>query len=147
MPCKPGFLKKIVQEKSRFQYKVYIRGDCWEWRGSRTQGGYGQFYTDDSYAPKYAHRYAYEMAHGPIPDGMHVDHLCRHRWCVRPSHLEIVTPHENALRGERATATHCLRGHEYTERDTVVRRNGFKRECRICINQRHRSRRRENAQI
>lgn len=45
-----------------------------------------------------AHRYMYEREVGQIPEGMHLDHLCRVRACVEPAHLEPVTPRENAVR-------------------------------------------------
>ena len=48
----------------------------------------------------YAHRASYELAKGPIPDGMHLDHLCRVTCCINPDHLEPVTNRENARRGQ-----------------------------------------------
>jgi hypothetical protein len=50
---------------------------------------------------KLAHRVSYEAAYGPIPAGLHIDHLCRVRKCVRPEHLEAVTQGENNLRAFR----------------------------------------------
>lgn len=47
----------------------------------------------------YAHRAMYEQEVGPIPTGHHIDHLCRVTRCIRPSHLEAVTPTENRRRG------------------------------------------------
>jgi len=47
-----------------------------------------------------AHRYAYELAEGPIPGGLQLDHLCRVRECVQPEHLEPVTGQENTIRGD-----------------------------------------------
>ena len=45
-----------------------------------------------------AHRWAYQQFVGPIPPGLHIDHLCSIRHCMYPPHLEAVTPRENTLR-------------------------------------------------
>lgn len=93
-----------------------------------------------------AHRYAYELAHGPIPAGLHIDHLCRNRICVRPSHLEAVTPAENNRRAAavRVRRTHCPRGHEYAGYNLIVTaRNEY--VCRVCRNVARRRRRAEAA--
>jgi hypothetical protein len=52
----------------------------------------------------YAHRRAYERVHGPIPEGLVLDHLCRNRWCCNPEHLQPVSNMENILRGESPPA-------------------------------------------
>jgi len=78
----------------RFYDKVeYRSGNCWLWRGSRTNEGYGTFRIDGKMNT--AHRWAYEAEHGPIPSGLQVDHLCRMRGCVNPLHMEAVTHAEN----------------------------------------------------
>jgi hypothetical protein len=64
----------------------------------------------------YVHRVAYELAKGPIPAGMQIDHLCRVLTCCNPAHLEAVTPRTNVRRsnstaGINARKTHCSRGH------------------------------------
>jgi hypothetical protein len=89
---------------------------CWQWKGGVTSRGYGEIKV-----PKRTpvHRYAYELLVGPIPDGLHLDHLCRNTACVNPDHLEPVTCRENVLRGLRGLReTQCRHGHELT-RDTV----------------------------
>jgi hypothetical protein len=49
-----------------------------------------------------AHRLSYEWLVGPVPEGMELDHLCRVRHCVNPSHLEVVTHSVNVIRGNEA---------------------------------------------
>ena len=75
---------------------------CWVWQ--RTTWG-GKPSSGLRYGRKrrkgvwyYAHRLYYEDRHGPIPDGMTVDHLCFNRLCVNPGHMELVTLSENARR-------------------------------------------------
>jgi hypothetical protein len=57
-----------------------------------------------------AHRFAYELLVGPIPEDLELDHLCRVRHCVNPAHLEPVTHLENILRGMRAAAQQAKGG-------------------------------------
>ncbi len=122
----------------RFWAKVNVgeRGDCWEWAASLNHG-YGQFWIIEAGRPVAAHRVAYEMIVGPIPEGLQIDHLCRNRACVNPSHMQPVTRRENLIRGEgfagvNERKTHCLRGHEYIESNTIWWRG--KRKCRSCEN-------------
>lgn len=84
----------------RFGAKIASRGDCWEWTGSRDPAGYGRFSImgNSGINLDLAHRVAYELAKGPLGPVLEVDHRCRHRWCVRPSHLEAVTLQENRIR-------------------------------------------------
>ena len=80
---------------------------CWRWLGYVSKDGYGRR------GDWWAHRIFYELLVEPIPDGMEVDHLCRNRSCVNPSHMEVVTHAENMRRGARVRPrqTHCKRGH------------------------------------
>jgi hypothetical protein len=79
---------------------------CWLWSGSTSTGGYGYILDYEGAAKKAmrAHRWAYEKLRGPIPDGLHLDHLCRVRCCVNPDHLEAVTSGENTRRGNAGAA-------------------------------------------
>lgn len=119
----------------RFFAKVDKRGrdECWLWRAALSNG-YGAFWLHGHQEP--AHRVAYKMLIGPIPEGLTIDHLCRNRPCVNPAHMEPVTNGENVLRGIGITAinvtkTHCPQGHPYDEANTIVSRTG-KRSCRAC---------------
>ncbi len=71
------------------------KGDgCWEWNSTRNDQGYGVMRINGQQVR--AHRKAFEIARGPIPPGMFLDHICRNRGCVRPDHLRIATAKQNA---------------------------------------------------
>jgi hypothetical protein len=112
----------------RFWSKVDKSGECWLWTASKKYKDYGQFWYKGR--NDFAHRVAYELCKGAIPDGLQIDHLCRNPSCVNPDHLEAVTQRENILRGEglsaqRARQTHCKRGHLLSE--------GKGRTCKVCV--------------
>ena len=122
-----------------FLMKIYSRGDCWEWRGVRNRTGHGRFAWNPALGiGEYAHRHAYELAKGSIPPGLEIDHLCRHPWCVRPSHLEVVDHATNDLRGEsfcarKARQTHCVHGHTLSDAYRYPDARGCQhRVCRKC---------------
>jgi hypothetical protein len=73
-------------------------GVCWTWMASRHSNGYGQFHAPTT---TLAHRFSYEVHKGRVPEGLVIDHLCRNRACVRPSHLEAVTQQVNILAAHR----------------------------------------------
>src|SRR5690606_22520854 len=68
---------------------------CWYWLGT-TDRGRGRVFHQGRWLR--AHRAWYEESVGPIPEGLELDHLCRNRICVRPDHMEPVTPEENQRR-------------------------------------------------
>ncbi|CAL9647293.1 HNH endonuclease signature motif containing protein [Streptomyces sp. enrichment culture] len=149
-------IEAVNQETiARFWTKVNKAGDCWVWTSATDKDGYGRFSVQRRRVA--AHRFSYLLAHGEIPDGFLVDHLCHgwdetcmasgnwclHRRCVNPSHLEAVTPQVNQLRGRGASGmaakrTHCPQGHPYDEENTHVR--GRRRNCRACARARERKR-------
>ena len=87
------------------------------------------------------HRWEYTQVHGPIPDGLQLDHLCKVTACFEVSHLEAVTPAENTRRStagqktgaQHAARTHCPKGHAYDEVNTYrPPGNPNHRMCKAC---------------
>lgn len=108
-------------------------GECWLWLRRRNKDGYGV--TEHDGRTIGAHRFAYLVLVGPIPDGLQLDHLCKIPACVNPAHLEPVTPRENVHRSSRYQPQ-CPNGHPYD--DTARRTNGT-RTCRPCHADRQRA--------
>lgn len=140
-----------MTREDRFWAKVWRDEDtgCWLWLASKYPSGYGQVGWSHNGVKKVvgAHRVAYESLVGSIPEGLHIDHLCRNRACVNPSHMEVVSPGENVLRGvgpsaANARKTHCKRGHEFAVH-AVLRQRGDRRvmrKCSLCEKERERRR-------
>ena len=116
-------------------YDVGLNG-CWLWVKSKDGSGYGQYHTSGNKMCR-AHRTYYAIIFGKIGIGMTIDHLCRVRSCVNPSHLEMVTGKENTLRGESFSAVnhrkdYCKNGHAFNKENTYFYKMG--RFCRACNN-------------
>lgn len=123
--------------------------DCWVWGGALSDNGYGMMPPSWQYASRRVHRATYEMVHGPIPDGLEADHLCRNRACCNPAHIEAVTRRENTLRGDgpellrerHAARTHCRNGHAFDDANTYelpgTTTPGQTRPARSCRKCRH----------
>jgi hypothetical protein len=60
---------------------------CWRWKGARSGSGYGSFWMKGR--SRTAHRVAFELRNGPIPEGMHVRRSCGSYLCVNPSHMVL----------------------------------------------------------
>lgn len=135
-----------MRVEERFWAKVDKSDGCWVWTAGISSGGYGSFWLDGK--NRRAHRVAYELTVGPVPQGLQLDHLCRNRRCVRPDHLEPVTCGENIRRGDtgknsgrhNATKTHCPQGHPYEGGNPIVSEG--RRRCRECGRIRSRDRQR-----
>jgi hypothetical protein len=119
----------------RFWSRILIDPEtgCWNWVGYK---GHGYGYMTRGGGKRGSmrvHRWSWEQVHGPIPEGLVPDHLCRNRACANPAHLELVTQGENILRGigvaaVQARKTHCIRGHDLSAGYITPGR----RRCRVC---------------
>lgn len=122
-------MKKPLKERFMQYIEKQPNGGCWLWTGGLSNGGYGKFQIDPK--TRLAHRVAYEIFIGPVPEGAQLDHLCRQRRCCNPSHLEPVACKENIRRGASVTKQFCVHGHERTPENIYVYPDG-RRRCILC---------------
>lgn len=141
---KPKLLS-LIKEVNRPLLLERIRNNliddngCFIWKNKKlSKKGYAQVY---AYGHTWQlHRLHYMLLNGEIADGYEVDHLCKNRACANPSHLEAVPSLINWQRSSApsvgyATATHCKRGHVFTEDNTLIRKykkGNTGRECKTC---------------
>ena len=128
--------RQAVAERFWAKVSTQAPSECWEWLGAVNPSGYGSFAGIGRTIS--AHRQAWELEHGPISEGMTVDHTCFNIRCVNTAHLRLLTASENARNQRSARKTHCSRGHEYTTENTYLRPAGVsgRRDCRTCIRER-----------
>jgi len=139
MPGTPAPALDRLMAKLRFNPATH----CVEFTGSlHAHGGYGQFHGGKELPGViYAHRAAYILWNGPIPDGMQIDHRCENPKCCNPQHLWPVTPKQNIgfarhkmkASSPHAKKTECPRGHPYDRK-----RPSGERYCSICSNEQSR---------
>ena len=133
-----GLLAPWVAEAFWRRVERGLPDECWLWSRAKNPGGYGVWSIARLGRQFMAHRVAWTVAHGaPIPKGLSVDHLCRHRACVNPWHLEVVTIRENIFRGtgvaaQNAKKTHCKRGHALAGANLVPTNQHAGWMCRAC---------------
>lgn len=106
----------VKTEAERFWAKVTIAGpdECWLWTAATYRNGYGAFgVSGRARRMTGAHRFAYELTHGPIPDDLLVCHTCDVRACVNPAHLFLGTHRDNLT--DMATKGRSTRGVKNTQ--------------------------------
>jgi hypothetical protein len=111
--------------------------ECIEAKTSTKVNGYHKLWVNGKMVR--AHRWAWEIINGPIPEGLVIDHMCGNRACVAIDHLRAVTQQENIMAGKHNidNRTHCNKGHLF-EGNIMVRKNG-RRECAECNRERSRA--------
>lgn len=124
--------------KAKIQWP-FERASCLEWGGARDKDGYGRVEHQSSASTR-AHRVFYELFFGKaLAADTVLMHRCDNPACFNPHHLTATSQLENVrdmdAKGRRVNAstlvTHCPRGHEYTDANTVIWNDG-KRRCRTC---------------
>ena len=99
--CRPQSVRLSDREYFDSHYTPEPNTGCWLWTGHVTRGsrhGYGMSHrwTGSGVRQKFAHRMAWELEHGPIPEGLCVLHSCiGTRSCVNPAHMRLGTHADN----------------------------------------------------
>lgn len=107
---------------------------CRIWTGTCIHGGYGQVRWQNKTVK--VHRLLYEHQHGPIPEGMHLHHICRNPPCANTAHLELLTPAEHVNASVNPASINsakadCKRGHPLAGDNLYINPSG-ERQCREC---------------
>lgn len=129
--------RKRLTAWERFFNLVNTQNACWLWTGAHHAEGYGVFNPSGPLIG--SHRWIYRQVYGPIPKGFEIDHLCKVTACVRPSHLEAVTPSENVKRSRSwhhfirsaSKVKACPKGHPYDDENTYLDKQNC-RHCKTC---------------
>lgn len=117
-----GFVSKALDDNTirkaradlirrQFLGKIQETNDCWVWTGRLSGRGYGAFRSTS------AHRAAYQMFVGPIPQGLQVHHECGVTFCVNPDHLRLATHKENV---SIQNGKFSFRGHKWEPFETNI---------------------------
>lgn len=130
--------RRVTDLRAHFDGKLIVghEGGHWSLAVKTNNKGYRVLSVGDGQT-EYAHRVAYRLYVGPIPEGQEIDHLCRVRWCCNPAHLEAVTHKENLRRAHPV----CGAGlHDMADPANHYQRSNGGRMCKPCNDRRNKAR-------
>lgn len=107
-PRSPGTRAVFNNPADAIAARSKQNGECIEWTGWIDPGGYGQMSVNGKTSRP--HRVAWELQHGPIPKGVHLDHICHNTKCLNVKHLRISTPSQNGANRD-GLSTNNVSGH------------------------------------
>lgn len=88
--------RKLLAKRFLEKIRPVPKSECIEWIGAIDNHGYGAFRSPlNKGGTSKAHRVSYWLHRGPVPPGMHIDHICRFTRCVNPYHLRLLDPRVN----------------------------------------------------
>lgn len=139
----PGYAKRTFTFLSSI--RIDAESECWIWEGSKNPSGYGEFSIPGNHT-RVAHRCAWLLFRGDIPEGFHIHHKCEVHACVNPDHLLPVEPGDHATNFTPTNITYlnarkdvCDNGHPLTGDNVYQYPGSKKRKCRQCsLNSQHR---------
>lgn len=141
-PPKPRKPPRPLKERFNAKWIPEPNSGCWLWIGARRSKNYGAIGHSNGKTIS-AHRAAWLVYVGEIPDGICVLHRCDTPECVNPGHLWLGTHSENMQdmiskgRGNRHPKRVCKHGHEFTPENTIIFKRGINagfQYCRQCKN-------------
>jgi hypothetical protein len=100
---KSGSRLSGTPEEMFWEYTIELPNGCIQWMAGVDDGYYGEFRVAPG-EKVHAHRYAWELDRGPIPEGFEIDHTCCNRGCVNVNHMQLVTTAEDLDGGTRREA-------------------------------------------
>jgi hypothetical protein len=126
-----------LSDRERLNASFVENEGCWLWQKGKTERGYGRMHFRGKNWK--AHRVAYTLFVGEIPEGMTVDHLCMAPACVNPAHFRLLSLSANMRLSNRrclafSTRTHCDKGHPFSG-DNLYRSKEGARVCKACRNE------------
>jgi len=112
--------REITLALLKSRCKVDPRSECWGWANRIEDSGYGRLRVKGK--SHYAHRLAYTLAHGKVPEGIDVMHHCNNKRCCNPDHLFAGTRKENVQRTASLGRMSCGLRHSFITRRTAQAR-------------------------